>query len=180
MMDGAEIHPANSRLRTLVAFSLGEPAAPAARVAALAAAGQVVPSADREWEAGVYRFGGDWLTGAAHELIHAPGGAFIRQHEAARGSGWTGLPLEGLMFRPRWRGRSDEAPPTPVTIHRGSRGAGRGTAGLAALRRALAVDASYAANVARHLRAYADSGHADDPAALRAEAGRLDPSPPRT
>jgi tetratricopeptide (TPR) repeat protein len=60
----------------------------------------------------------------------------------------------------------------------GDEAAASWTEGVAALRRAVEGDVSHAASLASHLRAYADSGFAPDPPALRQEAAALE-SPAR-
>ena len=113
-----EIHPSNSRLRTIVAVALRDPRPLAGHLNGLCAEGKISDSFQREWEGGVYRLGGDWLSGAAFELINSDGSPCLRQFELARGDGWNALPFEGITFAPLSRGRVGAETPTSVTVYR--------------------------------------------------------------
>jgi hypothetical protein len=65
-----QIQSSNSRIRVVSVHAVDDPGPLIARLTERQSRGELKRSFDLEWKDGVYRFGGDWLTGQAFELIN--------------------------------------------------------------------------------------------------------------
>ena len=65
-----KVHQPNSRIRLISSHDVHEPSAVFSRLMDHYRRGELKKSFDQEWEEGSYRFGGDWLTGQAFDLIN--------------------------------------------------------------------------------------------------------------
>jgi hypothetical protein len=65
-----QVKQSNCRIRLISSHTIDDPANLFSRLMEKCDRGEIKRSFDREWREGAYRFGGDWLTGQAYDLIN--------------------------------------------------------------------------------------------------------------
>jgi len=118
-----KVHQPNSRIRLISSHDVHEPSAVFSRLMDHYRRGELKRSFDQEWEDGSYRFGGDWLTGQAFDLINLEGldaedlETKLQQFETTnidRCLGWS----KGLAFGLYLKDKPKYSPAIPVMIHK--------------------------------------------------------------
>jgi len=115
------VQRSNSRIRVVSAHVVSEPIDALTKRFDAITDGTLIETRSREWRAGLYRFGADWLTPQAIDLLGlADGSPSLVQYEVSEGTlGILSLPGPlGLLAGQRRQADAAADAAVPVTLHR--------------------------------------------------------------
>lgn len=118
-----KVHQPNSRVRLISSHAIHEPREVFSKLMEKHRRGDVIRSFDQEWKEGAYRFGGDWLTGQAFDLINLDGvdaedlEGKLQQFETSNIDRFLNEP-KCLSFGLYTRDKPKYSPAIPVIIHK--------------------------------------------------------------